>query len=148
MRYPRTLVSLRTFGLAFAIALSPALMQTDDLGCHTIGNTDLAMLEVEVNGENVIVFDPTQHVYEVLLAEPTESVIVRAESVDPGADVMWNLSGLCPPPIADGHFEIGGGEAPIEEVPVGHSILKVSVHAPEGAADFYAVYLTQMMQCE
>ena len=147
MRYTRHLVTLRTFGLAFAVVLSPALMQASDMTCGQ-GDTRLAVLELEVTGENLIAFDMNQRLYEVALPESAESAVLRAQSVDPAAEVMYNLSGACPPPIASGNLPTGGGEVTIEDLAFGHSTLAVWVHAPEDKADCYIVQITQPMLCE
>ena len=76
MRYSRHLVSLRTFGLAFAVVLTPALMQTDEF-CNA-GDTSLMVLEVEVADQNLIDdFTPEQRVYEVTLPDDVGTVTVR-----------------------------------------------------------------------
>ncbi len=149
MRGTKYWSSLRTFGLAFAIVLSPALMQTDELGCHSEGNAELTVLEVEVAGEDMIAFAPMQEAYEVMLPEGFEEIVLRAQSSDPAAAVSYNLSDGCEP-TAMGEFPAGGGEVAIEAEAVheGHSLLKVWVHAPEGKANAYSIFLTQPRICQ
>jgi hypothetical protein len=136
MRYSQHSVSMRTLGLAFAVALSPALMQMDEINCDGVGDTRLSSLEFEV--------------YQVVLPEGSESATLRAESVDPDADVLYNLHDACPPPIEYGHlgYGTGGGEVILEDVPFGHSTLTVYVHAPEGAAEAFTIHIVQPMLCE
>lgn len=148
MRYSKHIVALRTLGIAFAIVLSPAFMEMDSVTCHGVGDTRLASLELEVAGENLIAFDMEQLLYDVMLPEGADSAIVRAESVDPDADVSYNLSEACPPPIASGHFPTGGGEVTLDELTLGHTTLAIWVHAPEGQAECYVIHLTQPMLCE
>ena len=143
---------MRTLGLAFAVALSPALMQMDEISCDGVGDTRLSSLEFEVGGENLVAFDTNQEVqvYQVVLPEGTESATLRAESVDPDADVMYSLHDACPPPIEYGLLGhgTGGGEVVLEDVPFGHSTLTVYVHAPEGAAEAFTLHIVQPMLCE
>ena len=158
MRGTKYWSSLRTFGLAFAIVLSPALMQTDEImGCtpegepttHWRGDTQLVLLAVEVGGEDMIEFAPEEEVYEVMLPDGFEEMLVKAQSRDPDARVSYNLSDGCEP-TAYGNLPTGGGEFAIEAEAVheGHSLLKVSVHAPEGKADAYSIFLTQPRICQ
>lgn len=150
MRYSRHSVSLRTLGLAFTVALSPAFMNMEEVTCNGIGDTRLSTLEFEVAGENLVAFDTSQEVqvYEVMLPQGTESAILRAESVNENADVMYNLSVACPPPVEHGDLGVGGGEVTLEDLPFGHSTLTVYVHAPEGAAEAFTIHITQPMLCE
>ena len=158
MRGTKYWSSLRTFGLAFAIVLSPALMQTEDvIACpggddptmHWQGDTQLELLAVEVGGEDMIAFSPEEDQYEITLPESHEEIIVKAESRDPEAKVMYNLTDGCAP-TAYGHLPDGGGEFAIEPEAVheGHSLLKVWVHAPEGKADAYSIFMTQPRVCQ
>ncbi len=146
MRSPRHWSSLRTYGLAFAIALSPALMQTD-MTCMAEGEGHLALLEVEVDGENMIAFAPGTYSYEVVLPEGTESVIVRAEGMDPEAILSFNLHDACAP-LAMGEFP-PEGEITLDEVPAGHSVLTVYGHATGdwGEAVAYTILMAQPAEC-
>ena len=72
----RDLVLRRTYALAFAVALSPAVLQTVPPGCEP-GDGTLSTLELNVAADNHIAFDPEQLSYEVWLlslihiSEPT-----------------------------------------------------------------------------
>ena len=146
MRDSRNWSSLRTFGLAFAIVLSPALMQTDAT-CHAAGEGHLQLLEVEVAGQDMLAFDPMQFSYDIKLPEGVESIVVRAQPFDPEASVSFNLHDACAP-VAQGEFP-PEGEVTIEDVPIGHSVLMVYGHAPGdwGEAAAYTILLTQPSQC-
>ena len=87
MRYSRHLVSLRTLGLAFAVALSPALIQTGNLDCT--GYTTLEALEFrpfhmdQDLPHNMLEFDPGVRLYEVELPEHVTQAMLIAEPTDP-----------------------------------------------------------------
>jgi hypothetical protein len=143
-----TWLSLGTLGVAFAIMLSPSILQTDELSCGgAVGECRLCVLEVAVNGENKIEFDPMVYTYEVTLPEGVETVTVTAQSMDPAAQVMYNHSGACPPPIAHGMKAEGQTEFVLEELPAGHSLLKVSVDSPEGKSASYGIFFTNPVEC-
>ena len=137
----------RTFGLVFAIALAPSLLQVDQPCMHLQGDARLAALAIEVDGEDMIAFSTEQATYEVMLPESHEAIVVRAEAMDPEAAVTYNLTDGCPPPIEFGDIGIGGGEVELETMPDGHTLLKVWVHAPEGKAKDYTVFFTQPALC-
>ena len=64
--YPRS-YSLKTYALAFAIVLSPAVLQVDSCSPGT-GDATLSTLEVEAMGENrIAAFDSEQRSYDVWL---------------------------------------------------------------------------------
>jgi len=136
--------------LAFAIVLSPALMQMDDTACNVGEAGMLAALDIEVAGQNMIAFNPEQHNYDVLLPEGTESIVVRATATHEDAMVTYTLADPCPPDEAKGEFAPGGGEIILEQVPTGHSVLKVWVQDPVGTLHLtdYVVMFTQPMLCE
>ena len=140
--------TFRVFGLALAIALTPALMQVDD-PCtleHGQGETRLEVLKVSVEGTDMIEFSSEIEVYEVMLASE-QPILVRAESLDPDATVSFNLSDGCAPVEWD-TLEMGGGVFTLESVPEGHSMLNVWVHAPEGKADNYTVFFARPEACQ
>jgi hypothetical protein len=148
--------TFRVFGLALAIALTPALMQTEEMGCtpegpswHAYGDTQLEVFKVSVDGIDVIesAFDPKTEVYEVMLAGEPGYVLIRAESADPEATVSFNLSDGCAV-VESGTLEIGGGLFTLESLPEGHSLLNVWVHAPEGKADNYTVFFARPEACQ
>ena len=148
MKTTRQLGTWRAFGLVFAIALAPSLLQVEDpctLGHY--GDARLAVLAIEVDGEDMIAFSDEQLTYEVMLPESHEAIVVRAESVDPAALVTYNLNDGCPPPIEFGDIGTGGGELELETMPDGHTLLEVWVHAPEGKAKEYTVFFTEPALC-
>jgi hypothetical protein len=148
MTYVKHWASFRAFGLAFAIVLSPALMQTDDVSCVGEDLVRLEMLEIEIAGEDMITFDPMEAVYEVTLPEGTEGVVVRAKAIDPETRVVYVLDDSCPGIEAVGVTEAGGGEVTLESVPEGHSVLKVVAEAGIGMAQTYRILFTPPMLCE
>jgi len=141
--------TLWTFGMVFAIALGPGLMQADEFNCAlpADGDTSLEILNVTLDGNDMIAFAPDVRTYEVMLPEETGIMLIRAESTDPGATVSYNLSDGCAP-VAHETLPTGGGLFTLESVPEGHSLLSIWVHAPEGAADVYTVFLAQPEQCQ
>jgi hypothetical protein len=148
LRGTRNRSTFRVFGLAFAIALAPALMQVEE-PCtleHGEGETRLEVLKVSVDGIDMIEFKPEQPSYEVMLAGEPQAILIRAESMDADATVSYNLSDGCERVEAD-TLPIGGGLFVIESVPEGHSLLNVWVHAPEGKADNYTVFFARPEQC-
>lgn len=125
MRYSRHLVALRTFGLAFAVVLTPALMQAEN-GCES-GITTLEELSFEVAGDEMIVnFDPEHGAYEARLPEGAESVTVTAVATEEDAEVMYVLRADCVR-LAEGDLPEGGGEFTLDEMLDGHSELKIFV---------------------
>ena len=145
MRATRYRSSWKTLGLAFAIALSPSLLQIEDPcgGEHM----PLTALEVEVDGESMIAFDPANTLYEVALPEGSEVVVIRATAEDTGARVWYRLDDPCAI-IGIGHTDEGGGEFTLEAVPEGHSVLKVWAEAGVDMSAVYSVLFTQPMLCE
>jgi len=138
----------KSFGLVFAIALAPSLLQVEDCTLeHGQGEARLEALAVEVGSEDMIAFAQEQDTYRVMLPESHEAIVIRAESMDPEALVTYNLHEGCPPPIEFGEIGIGGGEVELETMPGGHTILDVWVHAPEGKAEQYTVFFTQPALC-
>ena len=81
-------VSWRTYGFAFAIALSPALMQTEPT-CAQEGDTTLSSFEFEVLGVNHIDFNSDQRVYYVWLPSAADAADVVAYSTDTDAEVTY-----------------------------------------------------------
>ena len=147
MRATRYRSAWKTLGLAFAIALSPTLLQIED-PCNPQELTGLAVLEVKVEGEDMIAFEPTLALYEVLLPEGSEAVVIRAEAQKADARVWYRLDDPCPPIDAIGHTEAGGGEFTLESVPEGHSVLKVFAEAGIEMSQVYTVLFTQPMLCQ
>jgi hypothetical protein len=138
MRYSRSLVSLRTFGLAFAVALSPAFFQTTEtFDCGGTGIAELTELTVEVWGMEQIAFDPTELLYKVPLPEVVEVAVVKAIPFESDAQVFMNYSTAVG---AVGYMsgDVGGGESTIE-LARGESTLMVTVKTAGGAKMVYDV---------
>ncbi len=139
MTISRQYVSLRTYALAFAVALSPALLQ--DITCSpATGDATLSALEVEVMGENHIsAFDSGQRTYDVWLPRSADTAIVRAYSTDLDSQVSYNLSTNNYAGTLDtidyGYFPTGGGEVTLN----GRSLLGIHVRAPGGARAVYTI---------
>ncbi len=148
MRYPQHTVSLATYGLAFALVLSPTLLQTEPT-C-AVGDTTLSVLEFDVAGENLIVFDPQERMYDVLVPESLESAMIRAIPTDPNAMVSYEASFGEAVAEADEIVEkgvgIGGGEV-LFNLPPGESTLAVIVEAPEGQKLGYAIHVIRGTMC-
>jgi hypothetical protein len=149
MRHSRHSVSLGTFGLAFAIVLSPAFMQSGLTfsSCKT-GDTRLSELVVEVSGQDQIAsFDPELRIYDVWLSSSVDSAVVRAIPMDLGSQVWVNYYsdaggvGLM-------QAEVSGGEVTVDLDP-GESSLWIYVKAPGGASDDYTVTVhTGCVDCD
>ena len=148
MRYPQHTISLATFGLAFALVLSPTLLQTEPT-C-AVGDTTLAALEFNVAGENLIVFDPQERMYDVLVPESLESAMVRAIATDPNAMVGYAASFgeevAEPGEVEEKGIGMGGGEV-LFNLPPGESTVVVTVEAPEGAKLGYAIHVIRGTMC-
>ena len=148
MRYPQHTISLATFGLAFALVLSPTLLQTEPT-CN-VGDTTLAVLEFDVAGENLIVFDPQERMYDVLVPESLESAMVRAIATDPNAMVGYAASFgeevAEPGEVEEKGIGMGGGEV-LFNLPPGESTVVVTVEAPEGAKLGYAIHVIRGTMC-
>lgn len=139
--------TFRVFGLALAIALTPALMQVEEPCTPQFeGDARLEVLKVSVDGVDTIQFSPEVESYEVMLTGE-QMILIRAESMDPDATVAYSLSDGCAPVTSD-TLEIGGGLFTLESVPEGHSLLNVWVHAPEGKADNYTVFFARPEACQ
>ena len=140
--------TFRVFGLALAIALTPALMQVDDGSCVVPpGETDLEVFHVSLDGIDMIQFDPEMEAYEVMLAGEPEVILIRAVSVDPDATVSYNLSDGCAQ-VEWGTLDIGGGLFMLESLPEGHSLLNIWVTSPKGNADNYTVFFARPEACQ
>jgi len=147
MTHPRCLVWLRTFGLALTVMLVPALMgQTD---CEP-GDTTLAVLEFDVAGENLIVFDPQERIYDVLVPESLESAMIRALPTDPDALVSFEArfghEAAEAAPVTEKGVGMGGGEV-LFNLPPGECALIITVEAPEGATLGYVINVIRGSTC-
>jgi hypothetical protein len=134
MRDSRRLVSLRSYALAFAVALSPAFFQTQ-YSCER-GDTFLRRLELEVSYQDQILgFDPNDRHYDVTLSSNT--VILRTETRHSGSEVsyQWMVEDAS---IESGTVGVGGG-AVVLDVPPGQSTLRVNVRSAELTTGSYIV---------
>ncbi len=147
MRYSRHLVSLRTFGLAFAVVLTPALMQVE-AQCETYV-PELEALEFVVEGEDLLdgKFAPEHRVYEVEMPAGVETATLRATTPSDDAQVMCNTSTDCPPPANHGNLPDGGGEMELHDFPPGHSMLRVWI-VDDGALGLYSIHVMAPAICE
>ncbi len=138
----------RTFGLAFAIVLTPALMQTGDSYCEpNLDHDSLAVLNVSVGGEDMIAFDPGQRSYEVMLAEDPGMILIRAETINDQAAVLYNLTDGCES-VVKGTLPEGGGLFTLEPLPEGHSWLKIWVKEVGYQAQDYTVFFARPETCQ
>jgi len=148
MRGTRNRSTLWTFALAFAIVLSPALMQQQDgLGCPPSGETRLEVLTIAgADGEQMdIAFHPDQRLYEVILPEEPGECIIHATPMDRDATVSYALTDGCET-VCTGECD-ENDEFTLEEVPEGHGFLNIWVKAPGRAMNKYVVVLVQPEQC-
>lgn len=150
-------VSVKTYALAFAVALSPAMMQTGGIGCEP--DTALSVLEVEAPpGTQAVLFPdftPQVRQYDVItecngsvpMAACVESgLMFRAFAEDPGSTVHYKYTFLncseCPDPIT-GFLTDGGGEVLLEDAfvtNVGELQLDVACPPPSTGACYMARY--------
>ena len=145
MTYGGNWASFRAFGLAFAIVLTPALMQSE-ADCGT-GDTSIESLSFEVDGQEMIAFSPDQRVYEVILPEEAEVTTVTLIPTDPLARASHMLEMVCEDPEI-GWLPEGGGEVQFDSWPSGISHLVLTVHADGGARGGVSVYVTAPAVCE
>lgn len=131
----RHLVSVRSYALAFAVALSPVVFQTA-YSCER-GDTFLLSLELEVSGQDQIVnFSTTNRSYAVTTSSSTAILRVVTKDPDSIASYRWFAGGTAIGPYVD--IGVGGGEVTVT-VSDGQTALYVGVRAPEGAFDNYIV---------
>ena len=139
-------VSLRTLGLAFAVALSPALMQTTNIDCS--GDTALETLEFrpfhmsQELPENVLEFDPAVRLYEVALPDTVTQAMLIAEPSDPTAEVMVHC--YVGPEWVAGHLmdaELGWF---VVDLPDGDSNIRIYVRTTSGAEGWYQIDVTRI----
>jgi predicted short-subunit dehydrogenase-like oxidoreductase (DUF2520 family) len=122
------------------------VLQIED-PCNPQDLAVLTTLEVEVGGEGMIAFEPAKTLYEVMLPEGAEAVVIRATAAKAEARVWYRLDDPCAI-VEVGHTEAGGGEFTLESVPEGHSVLKVWAEAGIDMSQVYTVLFTQPMLCE
>jgi len=148
LRGTRYRTTWKAFGLAFAIALAPGLLQTEgSCGPLEVGEARLEILNVAVDGQDTIAFEPDEYVYEVMLPEETGMILARAVAMDPEATVHYSLSDGCEEIMGE-TLPAGGGLFVIESVPEGHSLMTIRVRAPEGKLGSYTVFFAQPEQCQ
>ncbi|MDH3655521.1 MAG: hypothetical protein OEN21_14735 [Myxococcales bacterium] len=142
MRDSRHSVSMGTFGLAFAIVLSPALMQYHDRdsGCTPPPvDTRLSELAVIVDELDRIAFDSSQRAYDdIWLPESADSALVRAIPSDLHTRVtvrVYHDLGSVQTMVA----VYGGGEA-ITPLEPGLNTIEVVV-MPPGGSGYYTIDL-------
>jgi hypothetical protein len=143
MEHARRVIQLRSYALAFAVALSPAFFQTS-YSCAR-GNTFLLSLEVEVSGQDQIVnFSTTTRSY--VIAIDTSTAVLSVVTQDPASNATyrWFAGGTAIGPALP--IGVGGGEVTVN-VPNGQSELYVNVQAPEGAFDSYVVDVDRTDPC-
>lgn len=131
MRHPRRTVQLRSYAFAFAVVLSPVLLQ---ISCE--GITTLATLELELDGANrIMCFGPSNRSYALTTRSSTGTV--TAQATTPGASVtyQWVVGTTT---VSAGFLGVGGGTAAVD-VPDGQSTLKINVTAVEGNVARYTV---------
>ncbi len=140
MKDARRVIQLRSYALAFAVALSPAFFQTS-YSCER-GDTFLLSLELEVSGQDQIAnFSTTTRSYAVTTSSSTAVLRVVTKDPSSNATYRWLAGGTAiGPPVAIG---VGGGQVTVT-VPDGQSQLYVNVQAPEGALDNYIVDVTNL----
>ncbi|MDH3201595.1 MAG: hypothetical protein OEM15_11945 [Myxococcales bacterium] len=142
MMASRSFVSLRTYALAFAVALSPAVMQ-QSISCNpATGDATLSSLEVEVLGQDQIWdFSSGQRAYNVWLPLRAHSAIVHAYPTDSDSEVSYNLAEAGTSGYIDyGYFPEGGGYINLVGLlPEGRSTLRINITAPGGARAAYSV---------
>jgi hypothetical protein len=98
------------------------------------GNTQLTLLELEDDGQNVVMgFMSSQRIYDVTVSK--NPVTVRAQSVEAGAIVSVSYLGASHP------MGVGGGEVDVS-VALGESTLFVIVEATGGLTQSYALNVT------
>lgn len=135
MSFPQT-VRFRSYALAFAVALAPAIMQ---VSCE--GNTTLTRLEVEVDGlDRIVCFAPSSRSYQ--FSTRADDAILTVEAAQPGATTVyqWLVDGSV---VDAGLIGSGGGTLGLS-IPDGTSILRINVTATEGNLDRYTVDVTKL----
>jgi hypothetical protein len=145
MRNSQHLVSLKTYGLAFALVLSPMLLQTE--GTCAVGDTRLTMLEFDVAGQNLIVFDPQEQMFDVLVPESVETATIRALAEDTNAALTYvsDFGEDVPATVANG-LGIGGGEV-LVNLPPGDGMLIILVKCENGATAGYVIHVIRGSTC-
>lgn len=131
-------ISRRTFGLAFAVVLSPAFFQTGGNSCS--GDSTLSALAFEVSGQDQLTFSSGVRGYDV--RTDGDTALVRVQATDPSARVsyQWSANGSL---VEEGQIGIGGGETTVS-VPPGDAVLRIHVLSPGGSLGDYSI---QVCRC-
>jgi len=122
--------------LLFWALLTPLLISSSGIVCTPrTGDTRLSSLEIDVEGENRIAFDPALRVYDVGISTGVTTATLRAQAMDAEARLTWYVPdgiGM----LASGIIGVGGGEVTVDLPPDGFS-LYVGVFPPGGAVNTY-----------
>jgi len=123
--------------LLLAVFLAPALMQIPDCGSAT----DLAVLELVVDGQNEVAFNPDHIVYSLAVPSTADTATVRVAAADAAASVAASYASM-PVSLSDGagRFALLPG---YEQLSVSVSLLGASktyfVNIERGSAQTEAV---------
>lgn len=119
-----------------AAVLLPGLLQITECRGGRSGNTLLSSLELEAGQQDRVAgFVSAQRDYDVWVPGGMDTVILRAESVDPGSTIALSYLGTTEP------IGTGAGELSVDVAP-GQSALVVLVTAPGGAVRSYVLNAT------
>ncbi|MEM7436790.1 MAG: hypothetical protein AAF436_16670, partial [Myxococcota bacterium] len=131
---PPQVISHATYGLALAVALSPAALQTGSMSCS--GDTTLTSLEFEIDDVNQVAFTAPNRAYD-LGSIDAPSAVLRVQSSEPTAAVsyQWWSQGEY---LHGGPIGVGGGEVAVS-VPHGQTTLRINVSASGGSLGSYSV---------
>lgn len=133
MRSSRRLMQSRSYGLAFAVVLSPVFLQS--YSCER-GDPNLSTLEFEVDGQNQIpCFDTNNKIYAVTTSSSTAILTVQTSAPSSIATYQWTVEGET---VESGGIGVGGGQVTLT-VPNPESTLRVNVRAAEGPVANYIV---------
>ena len=138
MMTSQRLVSWKTFGLTFAIVLSPALMQTGG-GCPA-SDTSLSVLELEIYGANWVELEQGQRVYSVEIPSAAETAILRVATPETTSTITYAMAGNF------GRFEFGVGEVTLALPPEPEITLRITVQAWDGSTGYYTLNLFRTAQ--
>ena len=137
MEHSSRLFSVRSYALAFAVALSPVFFQTA-YTCER-GDTYLLTLNFGAPEGSSIPFNPNLRDYAV--STSADTVFVRVKTRDPGsvATYQWDVPGMPPDSGCIGVCgEPGGGDVTLT-IPPDQSTLRIAVRSPENAVGYYTI---------
>jgi hypothetical protein len=133
MKRSRQVIQVRSYALAFAVALSPALFQA--YSCDR-GDTYLLTLKLLVDGQDQIQgFNANNRSYAATVYSHSATLTVGTRMPDSRATYQWIVNGTT---IEAGEIGVGGGTV-LLTVPDGQSKLYIGVRAVEGNVDGYTV---------